>query len=132
MLHVHHGIKSKTMIKNFFWSILLICFLGMIIQCAKEVVPEPMKEPQLLAALPPCDSVYYVPVFSGSMMKILPKTIVPWTRSGKTFWFTKGYAFSIVNPFNYQQDSTKERVVFSDTVQVKYTDTFYICRKVIK
>jgi len=104
----------------------------LLTSCIKE--DKPIQEPvqALSMALLPCDSVYFIPVFSGSMMKILPKTIVPWTRSGKTFWFSKGYAFSVVNPFNYQQDSTKERVVFSDTVQIKYTDTFYICRKYVK
>jgi hypothetical protein len=98
----------------------------LLTSCVKE--DKPIQEPvqALTMALLPCDSVYFIPVFSGSMMKILPKTIVPWTRSGKTFWFTKGYAFSVVNPFNYQQDSAPKSVWYSATQSKLNTQTHFI------
>ena len=109
------------------YLILLLLF-----SCVKEDKSIQVQEPVQALAMVQCDSVYYLPVYSGRMMKILPRTIVPWNYKGQRYWFAKGYAFSIVDPFNYQQDSLKERVVFSDTVMISYSDTFYICKKYFK
>ncbi len=113
------------------WSFCLITLCAYIVGCEKEtaqIKAEPVQYLQAASNIP-CDSTGYRPVFSGQMMKVIPKTIVKWNTKGKDFWFAKLYAFSVVQPFNYQQDSLKERVVVSDTIQINYSDTFYICKK---
>jgi hypothetical protein len=111
------------------WSFCLITLCAYVVSCEKETTkPETIQYLQAASSIP-CDSTGYRPVFSGQMMKVIPRTIAKWTYKGHDFWFAKLYAFSVVQPFNYQQDSLKERVVVSDTVQINYSDTFYICKK---
>ncbi|MBK7695474.1 MAG: hypothetical protein IPI30_14475 [Saprospiraceae bacterium] len=60
------------------YLILLLLF-----SCVKEDKSIQVQEPiQALNAVQ-CDSVYYLPVYSGRMMKILPRTIVPWKYKGQ-------------------------------------------------
>lgn len=83
-------------------------------------------------ALPPCDSVYYVPVAWGAEINMIPQTIASGNRRGVAWWQGKGFVFSRIDPTNYQQDKLKERMVFADTVKMVDTSKYFICRKVIK
>lgn len=84
----------------------------------------------IMASATPCDSIYYEPVAWGGMLRILPRTISHGQRRGfEPHWQAKGFAWQLIGPTRYQQDSTRERVVFADSDTIRYTDTFYICRK---
>lgn len=86
----------------------------------------------LMASMLPCDSVYYEPVAWGSEIRILNKTISHGQRRGfPAHWQAKGFVYQLIGPTRYQQDSFKERMVFADVDTIRYTDTFYICRKKI-
>ncbi|MEI2693700.1 MAG: hypothetical protein V9E90_01390 [Saprospiraceae bacterium] len=92
-----------------------------------------MHPPSTASAISPCDSVVYMPVAWGSELRILSRTISSGNRKGfGPFWQAKGFAWQEIGPTKYQQDSTRERVVFADSDTITYTDTFYICRKFIK
>jgi hypothetical protein len=127
----------------YFGFIILVCLtvLGIvscldedhILQAPKEMsarTGEAVGSPQ--GAGGPCDSVYYVPVVWGARLKMIPQTIASGNRKGVPWWQGKGYAFSRIDPTNYQQDPLKERVVFGDTLGIGPNDTFYICRKIVK
>jgi hypothetical protein len=84
---------------------------------------------EVAAAVTPCDSIYYEPVAYGGQLRILKNTISSGSRRGLPWWQCKSFAWQLIVPTKYQQDSTKERVVFADIDTIGYGDTFYICRK---
>lgn len=86
-------------------------------------------ESTIAFAATPCDSVYYEPVAFGSQLRVLKNTISHGNRRGVIWWQCKSFAWQLIQPTKYQQDSTKERVVFADIDTIGYGDTFYICRK---
>ena len=87
-------------------------------------------QPVIAAAMmTPCDSIYYVPVAYGAELRILKNTLSKGNRKGINWWQAKSFAWQLIDPTKYQQDSTRERVVFADRDTITYSDTFYICRK---
>lgn len=105
--------------------------LAFIISCVKSDHVDPVDiVPQAQASMVPCDSIYYEPVAWGQLLRVLPKTVSNGTsRIYGHWWQAKGFAWQIIEPSRYQQDSLRERVVFADTDTIRYTDTFFICRK---
>lgn len=81
------------------------------------------------AMFTPCDSTYYEPVAFGAELRVLKNTISKGNRRGLLYWQCKSFAWQLIVPTKYQQDSTKERVVFADIDTIGYSDIFYICRK---
>ncbi len=83
-----------------------------------------------MASMTPCDSIYYIPVAWGSELRVLKNTLSKGNRKGVSYWQAKTFAWQIIDPTRYQQDSTRERVVIADRDTITYSDTFYICRKI--
>ncbi|NOT36425.1 MAG: hypothetical protein HOP11_03495 [Saprospiraceae bacterium] len=82
--------------------------------------------------LPKLDTTYR-PIMWGSQLKPIPGiTIKGSNKKFPPYWFTKVYADNLVKPSNYQQDGLNERVAFADSALITNSDTFYICRRVIK
>lgn len=98
--------------------------------CLKPDAPDPTMDLQPAMAMAPCDSVYYLPVTWGSELKVVKNTITHRDRRpyGKS---SQGMVFANTKllPTNYLQDWLKERIVICDKDTMRYTDTFYICRK---
>lgn len=98
-----------------------------------QTATAPAFDDQILAmsAAPP-DSFVYRPVAWGSEIRILNRTIVAGNRRPfGPYWQAKGFVFQVIKPTRYQQDTFRERMVFADSTAILYTDTFYICRKII-
>ena len=74
----------------------------------------------------------YVPLVWGSSLRITPRILLKGKYKKKDYWFAQTFAYSKIDPANYQQDSVRERAVVADTFLISQTDTFYICRRVIK
>lgn len=146
------GVKNGFLLAASLW----ILFGFIFTMCDKSILPNPVSAakaeiskdledrtaftnklilhpPTTASAISPCDSVVYMPVAWGSELRILSRTISSGNRKGfGPYWQAKGFAWQLIGPTKYQQDSTRERVVFADIDTISYTDTFYICRKLIK
>lgn len=102
-------------------------------QVQGQIATAPAFDDQLLSmsAAPP-DSIIYRPVAWGSEIRILNRTIVSGNRRPYgPYWQAKGFVFQVIKPTRYQQDTFRERMVFADSTAIFYSDTFYICRKII-
>lgn len=146
------GVKNGFLLAAALW--ILSGFIFMM--CDKSILPNPVNAAKVelakdledrtafahklithplitASAISPCDSVVYMPVAWGSELRIVTRTISNGNRKGfGPWWQAKGFAWQEIGPTKYQQDSTRERVVFADIDTISYTDTFYICRKLIK
>jgi hypothetical protein len=114
---------------NWFLTVVLIGSIAWT--CSKdhlEAIPDSsIVSKNIQAAGMPGDTVY-IPVYSGAKMKVVKNTVKYWTVGGVQYSFAKFQAGNIVKPFNYQQDSLKERVVISDTTKIYFPDSVFICR----
>lgn len=113
------------------WVLSAVLVASIAWTCTKDqltAVPDSSKVINIIqAAGMPGDTVY-IPVYSGAKMKVIKGTVKYWNVGGKEYSFAKFQAGNIVKPFNYQQDSLKERVVVSDTTKIYFPDSVFICR----
>lgn len=115
-----------------FLTVLAISFA--LVYCTKEEkIAKDVEDIQAIsAALPPCDSVYYIPIYSVDTLRVVKNSIKAWTFKGKRYWFALVYASGVVKPFNYQHDPNKERIVICDTFPITDTSLFYVTTKHFK
>ncbi len=109
---------------------ILLLLAGTLFMCRKDE-SSPNDELTARVVLKTPDTTY-VPLMWGSSLRIVPRVLTSGQYKKKPYWFAQTFAYSKVVPANYQQDSIRERVVVADTMLITQTDTFYICRRIIK
>lgn len=114
-------------------AILLTVGLGLtVVTCVKETPIANTDKDYNKTILPRTLDTSYVPLLWGSSLRIVPRVIYNGKYNKKNYWFAQTFAYSKITPANYQQDSIRERIVVADSSTIIQTDTFYICRRIIK